>query len=255
MNFKQFGRLILIEQTLFTLPFAYLGILFAGRALLLTWVLATIALAAARTAGMSFNRVIDAKIDAKNPRTKDRLVPQGVVSGKTVWIVAIISSLILVASSYFLNDLCFYLSFAAIVLLFTYSFFKRFSASSHFYFRIRGSDGTDRRILCSNRQGRILPFILGITIMAWISGLDIVYALQDVDFDKSEKLHSVPISLGRDKALVLSACCYIISIVSLAYAGFMTGRGFYVLDSVYLHSWHFFLSAIPCQEQQHRRRY
>src|SRR5512145_199265 len=133
MDFKKFSELILIEQTLFTLPFAYLGLLFAGGGTFKTWVLVTIALAAARTGGMSFNRVIDAKIDKENPRTNDRVLPRGDANPVTVWLIALISALVLIAASYMLNMLCFYLSFFAVFLLFTYSYLKRFSSSSHFY--------------------------------------------------------------------------------------------------------------------------
>jgi 4-hydroxybenzoate polyprenyltransferase len=226
MDFKTFGRLILIEQTLFALPFAYLGILFAGKAPLLIWIWVTIALAAARTAGMSFNRIIDVDIDAKNPRTKDRLLPQGKVSKLSVWIIAIASSLVLIGSSFMLNWLCFYLSFAAVILLFTYSYFKRFSSSSHFYLGFVEAAAPVGGYLAVTGSFGILPFILGVVIMTWIAGLDIVYALQDVEFDRSEKLHSLPSSIGRNRALIISACCYILSITGLVLAGISAGRNF-----------------------------
>jgi 4-hydroxybenzoate polyprenyltransferase len=224
MDFKTFGRLILIEQTFFALPFAYLGILFAGRATLIIWIWVTIALAAARTAGMSFNRIIDVNIDAKNPRTKDRLLPQGKVSKLSVLIIAIVSSLVLIGSSFMLNRLCFYLSFAAVILLFTYSYFKRFSSSSHFYLGFVEAAAPVGGYFAVTGAFNVLPFILGIVIMTWIAGLDIVYALQDIDFDKSQKLHSLPSSIGRNSALVISACCYVLSIAGLALAGILAGR-------------------------------
>ena len=130
MDFKQFSNLIMIEQTLFALPFALIGVLFAESGTFMNWIWAVAALVAARTAGMSFNRVIDADIDAKNPRTRDRLIPKGEVRAATVWLTAAISSLVLIGASYMLNDLCFHLSFVAVFLLFAYSYFKRFSASS-----------------------------------------------------------------------------------------------------------------------------
>jgi len=224
MDFKKFRELILVEQTLFALPFAYLGILFAGRASVLTWLWVTIALAAARTAGMSFNRVIDAEIDAKNPRTRSRLVPQGKVSKKTVWLLAVVASLILIGSSFMLNQLCFYLSFPAVALLFTYSYFKRFTSSSHLYLGFVEAAAPIGGYLAVTGAFDVLPFLLGIAIMTWIAGLDIVYAIQDMEFDKSEDLHSLPVFVGKDKALLLSAGFYVISIVCLAAAGFLTSR-------------------------------
>lgn len=224
MDFKKFRELILIEQTLFALPFAYLGILFAGKASVLTWIWVTIALAAARTAGMSYNRVIDAEIDAKNPRTRSRLVPQGKVSKKTVWLLAVVASLILIGSSFMLNQLCFYLSFPAVALLFTYSYFKRFSSSSHLYLGFVEAAAPIGGYLAVTGAFDVLPFLLGIAIMTWIAGLDIFYAIQDMEFDKSEDLHSLPVFVGKDKALLLSAGFYMISIVCLAAAGYLTSR-------------------------------
>jgi 4-hydroxybenzoate polyprenyltransferase and related prenyltransferases len=133
MDFKTFSRLIMIEQTLFALPFALLGVLFAGGGTAVDWIWVAIALAAARTAGMSFNRVIDSDIDAQNPRTRDRALPKREVSRAAVWLTGLAASVVFVFSAWMLNPLCFYLSFAGVFLLFTYSFFKRFSSSSHFY--------------------------------------------------------------------------------------------------------------------------
>ncbi len=224
MDFKTFGRLILIEQTLFALPFAYLGILFAGKASIGIWVWVTLALAAARTAGMSFNRVIDVDFDSKNPRTKDRLLPQGKVSKKSVWLIAAFSCLVLIGSSFMLNMLCFYLSFIAVILLFTYSYFKRFSSSSHFYLGFVEAAAPVGGYLAVTGAFDVLPFVLGIVIMTWIAGLDIVYAIQDVDFDRVEKLHSLPLAIGRNRALFISACCYIVAVIGLVYAGISAGR-------------------------------
>ncbi len=117
MDFRGLSNLIMIEQTLFALPFALIGVLFAGGGKPLTWILVIIALAAARTAGMSFNRVIDAEIDAKNPRTEDRALPQGELSPSAVWLAAAAACLIFVLAAALLNPLCFYLSFIAVFLL------------------------------------------------------------------------------------------------------------------------------------------
>ena len=182
----------MIEQTLFALPFAYLGVLFANGKNISTWILVTIALASARTAGMSFNRVIDAKIDAKNPRTKDRLIPKGKAKKSEVWIIGIVSSLALVVSSYLLNSLCFYLSFAAVFLLLTYSYFKRFSSSSHFYLGFVEAAAPIGGYLAVTGEFSVVPFVLGAAILLWIAGLDIVYALMDVEFDKKRAFIRFP---------------------------------------------------------------
>jgi len=224
MDFKKFSNLIMIEQTLFALPFAYLGVLFANGKNISTWVLVTIALVAARTAGMSFNRVIDAEIDAKNPRTKDRLIPRGEAKKTEVWIIGIISSLALIGSSYLLNSLCFYLSFASVFLLFTYSFFKRFSSSSHFYLGFVESAAPIGGYLAVTGEFSVVPFVLGGAILLWIAGLDIVYALLDVEFDKKEGLYSFPSAYGKKKALAVSGICYVLSFTAMISAGMITGK-------------------------------
>lgn len=227
MGFKKFSTLIMIEQALFALPFSYIGILFADGAKgksLSTWIFATIALVAARTAGMSFNRVIDANIDAKNPRTKDRVIPKGEATKAQVWLIGIISSLALIGSSYFLNFLCFYLSFVAVFLLFTYSYFKRFSSSSHFYLGLVEAAAPIGGYLAVTGKFSIVPFILGSAILLWIAGLDIVYALLDKDFDRKENLHSLPCACGRKNALKVSTACYILSFGSMIAAGMITEK-------------------------------
>jgi 4-hydroxybenzoate polyprenyltransferase len=224
MDFKKFSELIMIEQTLFAFPFALLGVLFAGGGTIGTWFWVIIAMAAARTTGMSFNRVIDAGIDAKNPRTRDRLIPKGEVLPKMVWMAAVISSLVLIGASFMLNRLCFYLSFPAVFMLFTYSYFKRFSASSHFYLGLVEAAAPIGGYIGVTGEFTRVPFVLGLVILTWIAGLDIVYAIQDMEFDIKENLHSIPVRVGKKKALFISAACYMVSISALVYAGLLTHK-------------------------------
>jgi 4-hydroxybenzoate polyprenyltransferase len=232
MDFKKFSELILIEQTFFALPFALLGVLFAGGGTIGTWFWVIIAMAAARTAGMSFNRVIDAGIDAKNPRTRDRLIPKGEVRPKMVWMAAVMSSLLLIGASFMLNKLCFYLSFPAVFMLFTYSYFKRFSASSHFYLGLVEAAAPIGGYLAVTGEFTRVPFVLGLVILTWIAGLDIVYAIQDLEFDTKENLHSIPVRLGKRKALIISAACYVVSMSALVYAGLLTHKNIFYWAAV-----------------------
>ncbi|MBN1904165.1 MAG: 4-hydroxybenzoate octaprenyltransferase [Deltaproteobacteria bacterium] len=220
MDFKMFSELILIEQTLFTLPFAYLGLLFAGGGTFKNWLLVTIALLAARTSGMSFNRVIDVNIDKENPRTKERVLPRGDAKPLTVWLIAIISALVLIAASYMLNRFCFYLSFFAVFLLFTYSYLKRFSSSSHFYLGFVEAAAPVGGYLAVTGAFAFTPFLLGFVIMAWIAGLDIIYAIQDREFDEKAGLHSMPVKVGIKNAINLSGICYACSFAGMLFAGF-----------------------------------
>ena len=214
----------MIEQTLFALPFAFIGVLFAGGKELSTWFWVAIALVAARTAGMSFNRVIDAAIDAKNPRTQNRLLPKGEVDAGMVWLIAMVSSLVLIFSSLMLNRLCFYLSFAAVAMLFTYSYFKRFSASSHFYLGAVEAAAPIGGYLAVTGELTLIPFILGMVILMWIAGLDIIYAVQDREFDIREKLHSIPARMGEKRAITISLACYGVAMIALTTAGILTHK-------------------------------
>jgi 4-hydroxybenzoate polyprenyltransferase len=225
MDFKKFSDLVMIEQTLFALPFAWLGVLFAGGGDFITWVWVTIALFAARTAGMSFNRYIDRAIDAKNPRTKSRALPAGAMKPGDVLMLGLGSSALLVVSALMLNSLCFYLSFPAIVLLYTYSYFKRFTSASHFYLGFVEAAAPVGGYLAVTGEMDLLPFLLGAVIMLWIAGLDVVYALLDVDFDRKVGLFSIPARLGRKKALVVSTVSYGGAVALLVTAGVMTARG------------------------------
>jgi len=224
MDFKKFSKLIMIEQTLFALPFALIGVLFAGGGTAMTWFWVIVALASARTAGMSFNRVIDAEIDAKNPRTSNRPVPKGDIQPGMVWITAAISSFLLIGASFMLNRLCFYLSFPAVLMLFTYSYLKRFSASSHFYLGLVEAAAPIGGYIAVTGEFTRVPFVLGFIIMTWIAGLDIVYAIQDMEFDVKENLHSMPVRFGKKGALVISTACYLVSISAMIYAGFLTHK-------------------------------
>lgn len=244
MDFRQFSKLILIEQTLFALPFALLGVLFAGGGTFMNWLWVVVALVAARTAGMSFNRVIDAEIDAKNPRTSDRLIPKGEVKPAVVWLTAVVCSLTLIFAASMLNRLCFILSLPAVLLLFTYSYFKRFTASSHFYLGFVEAAAPIGGYIAVTGKFDLVPFVLGFAIMTWIAGLDIVYALQDMDFDKKENLHSIPVRMGKQNALFLSAACYVLSFGALIYAGIVAQR-----DIVYWIAL-FFIGAIFFTQQK-----
>lgn len=227
---KRYYRLLMFEQTLFALPFAYLGVLFAGGGTWETWIWVTLALITARTAGMSFNRVIDADIDAQNPRTRDRAIPSGELTPRQVWILAIVSCAVFVFSSNMLNRLCFQLSFVAIALMFSYSYFKRFSAASHLYLGVIeaaapvGGYLAVTGIFYTPSHFDFIPFVLGGAIMCWIAGLDVVYAVLDIDFDRRAGLKSIPAKYGREKAMVISLSLYVLAVVCLIAVGILARR-------------------------------
>ncbi len=224
MNFKTFSKLIMVEQTLFALPFAYIGILFAGGGDFKVWFWATLALFFARTAGMSFNRAIDAGIDGKNPRTRTRALPAGEITPWTVWVLGAGSSAMLIFSARMLNDICFYFSFPAVILLFTYSYFKRFSSTSHFYLGLVEAAAPVGGYLAVTGAFSLTPFLLGFVILMWIAGLDIIYALMDMEFDTREKLYSIPARWGRENAIFMSTACYVLAFTCLLLLGDLTDK-------------------------------
>ncbi|MEK7722422.1 MAG: 4-hydroxybenzoate octaprenyltransferase [Elusimicrobiota bacterium] len=226
MDFKKAAGLLLPEQTLFTLPFAYLGVLFARGYDARTWLLVTAALVAARTAGMAFNRAIDARIDAANPRTKDRAIPKGEVKISEALGLAVVSCLTLIAASFFLNTLCFYLSFAAVLLLAGYSYLKRFSAVSHFCLGLTEAAAPIGGYLAVTGKPDVLSLTLGGAVLLWIAGLDIIYALQDKDFDRQAGLYSIPAAYGEKKALAVSGICYSLSFSAMIAAGIIARMSF-----------------------------
>ncbi|MFW6284208.1 MAG: UbiA-like polyprenyltransferase, partial [Desulfosalsimonas sp.] len=232
MDFRRFSELILVRQTLFALPFAWLGILFAGGASFQTWLWVTAALAAARTAGMAFNQVIDAGIDAKNPRTKNRPVARGDIHPAAVWALAGTSLLVLVLASRMLNPLCFYLSFPAALMLFAYSYCKRFWAGSHFFLGAVEAAAPVGGYLAVTGRFEALALLPGAVILTWIAGLDIVYAIQDAEFDRDYGLYSIPARLGEKNALLVSAACYAICLAALVLTGILTNMGFLYLAAV-----------------------
>ncbi len=225
MDFKKLKELILIEQMLFALFLAYLGALFAGGGSVIVWVWVTIALVAARTAGMAFKRLIDTGVDNKNPRARDRLAPRGDMTGGEARMLALGSCTALVIASYMLNSLCFYLSFAAIALLFSYPYLKRFSAASSLYLGFIEAAAPIGGYLAVTGEFELVPFILGAAVMTWIAGLDVVYALLDIEFDRSEGLRSIPIRYGRERALSISAGLYVAALAALAGGGALTKKG------------------------------
>ncbi len=137
--------------------------------------------------------------------------------------IAVISALVLIAVSYMLNSLCFYLSFFAVFLLFTYSYLKRFSSSSHFYLGFVEAAAPVGGYLAVTGKFAFTPFLLGFVIMSWIAGLDIIYAIQDKEYDEEAGLYSMPVTLGIKKAIQLSAVCYACSFVSMIITGLSGG--------------------------------
>lgn len=224
---KTFFDLIKFEHTVFALPFAYMGMVLAQKRWpgwpIFFWV--TLAMVGARTAGMTLNRIIDRAIDAKNPRTRTRALVTGDFSVRAAWAAVAVSLAALFASAAMLNPLCLKLSPIALVLLTGYHYVKRFSHLCHFALGLVLGTAPLGGWLAVTGSVFWVPVLLTLAVTGWVAGFDILYALQDVDFDKSMGLYSVPARFGVKKALEISGGCHMASILFLALFGFVAGLG------------------------------
>ncbi len=201
--------LIKFSHTIFALPFAIIGFALAihsGKALfsLEKLILVVLCMVFARSAAMAFNRYIDRKFDAKNPRTSNREIPAGIISPKAALLFVFLSALAFMGAAYFINPLCFYLSPVALLVILGYSYTKRFTPLCHLVLGAGLALAPIGAYLALTEEFDALPLILSFAVFFWVSGFDIIYALQDDEFDHSQALNSIPVFLGRKKALLLS---------------------------------------------------
>ena len=212
-KFKVFLEMIKFEHTIFALPFAYLGAFLASNgvpsALDLIWI--TLAMVGARTAAMSLNRLIDRHIDARNPRTVSRAIPAGLLGVGEVYLYTLLSFLLLGVSAYQLNMLAFKLMPIAVFFLVLYSYTKRFTWACHFVLGIALGLAPVGAWIGVTGHWALTPVILGLGVMLWVAGFDIVYACQDVDFDRREGLHSIPSVFGITRGLEISTVLHVIA--------------------------------------------
>ena len=196
--------MIKFSHSIFALPFALSGAALAATVRGITpsqigWI--AVAMVGARSAAMGFNRLADRHLDAANPRTKNREIPRGTVSTRAVSALVLISSAVLILAAYRLNTLCLYLSPVALLVLFSYSYTKRFTWVSHLVLGLSlGLAPVGAWIAVTGSFG-IAPIILGIAVLTWVAGFDILYACQDHDFDTRAGLHSIPVRFGLRRSL------------------------------------------------------
>lgn len=199
-------EMIKFSHTLFALPFALAGMMLAAGGLpesrVVVWILA--AMVGARTAAMTFNRIADKEIDAKNPRTAMRHLPAGRVGAVEAWIMTLAGAGLTVFAAGMLNPLCLALSPVALAAVFAYPYFKRFTWFCHVFLGVCLSAAPLGAYMAVT--GRLDPVILplGLAVVLWVAGFDILYALQDLDHDRAAGLHSIPGVLGVAKSLILA---------------------------------------------------
>ncbi len=234
---KEYLELIKFEHTIFALPFALSGMLLASpgkfpHITAVLWVL--LAMAGGRTAAMSLNRVIDADIDVKNPRTANRAIPAGRIRKTSAVLLSVLAFGLLIFATWQLPLICKQLLPLAVVILVVYSYTKRFTHLSHFVLGgALGSAAAGGWLAVSPEIS--LPVVLwGLAVVFWVAGFDVIYALQDIDFDRKNKLFSIPAWLGVKNSLRVSRIFHLITLIFLLILGIIVKSGLYYWLGIFL---------------------
>ena len=239
-------EMIKFEHTVFALPFAVMSAFIAADGFpplpKLGWIL--VAMVGARSCAMAFNRLADAEIDGINPRTAMRAIPAGLITKGAVWIFTIVSAGLLVFAAWRLNPLAFALSPVALIVVMGYSYTKRFTALSHFWLGLALSISPVGAWIAIQGSFALPPIILCLVVLLWTAGFDIIYACQDVNFDRKHGLRSIPAKIGIRRALWLSSALHVIVVLLLLGVPFLVelglfyyiGVGIVVLIFIYEHA-------------------
>jgi len=255
---KSYLSLIKFSHTIFALPFALIGFVLglnfgntdfgAGtwnlnenesysftlqrkldvlllRQIGLRFLLVLLCMIFARSAAMAFNRYLDRSFDAKNPRTAVREIPSGIISANNALIFTIVSCALFLVTCFFINRICFYLSPVALLVILGYSYTKRFTPFCHLILGLGLSLAPIGAYLAVTGRFDPLPILFSLTVLFWVSGFDIIYALQDEEFDKTNKLYSIPAWLGKAKALRISELLHVFSAACVLVAGWFGNFG------------------------------
>jgi len=233
---KKYLSLVKFAHTIFALPFALIGF-FLGmielnassapgaesisveKFLLEKFLLVLLCMITARSAAMAFNRYLDRSFDAQNPRTAIREIPAGIISPNSALRFTILSCVLFLVSCYFINSICFYLSPVALFVILFYSFTKRFTPLCHLVLGLGLSLAPIGAYLAVTGRFDVLPLLFSFAVIFWVSGFDVIYALQDVEFDQSQQLYSIPSVLGKTKALRVSELLHVLSAGCVIAAG------------------------------------
>lgn len=246
---KKYFSLVTFSHSIFAFPFAIIGFFLAletthHRFSSFKLLLMALCMLFARNAAMAFNRYIDRKFDEQNPRTQQRDIPSGTVSEKEALFFVLLNSFAFFVTTFFINHLCFVLAPVALFVVLGYSLTKRFTAFCHLVLGVGLALAPIGAYLVVSGQFAILPILFSLAVLFWVSGFDIIYALQDDDFDKSLKLKSIPVLLGREKALNLSRLLHLLSFLCIFFTVFAysfswiyyLGIGFFASMLIFQHT-------------------
>jgi len=213
---------IKFEHTIFALPFALMGLVYAAEgvpdARTLGWIL--VAMVGARTAAMAFNRIVDRTIDALNPRTRQRALPAGLLTVRQMATLMAGAIVAFVYAAWQLNWLCFWLSPVALAIILGYSYSKRFTPLSHYWLGLSLGIAPSATWIAVRGTLELPPILLTLAVALWVAGFDILYSLQDYEFDKQYGLRSLPETLGKAQAIAVSRLSHLLCIGLFALAGY-----------------------------------
>lgn len=244
---KKYLSLIKFSHTIFAMPFALIGFFLASYERINVWftshfrdylpsswsvtggeqpkplwvlfILVILCMVFARSAAMAFNRYLDRKFDALNPRTAIREIPKGIITPKNALTFTIINCILFIISTFFINRICFFLSPVALGVVLGYSYTKRFTPLCHLILGLGLSLAPIGAYLAVTGVFHWLPILFSFAVLFWVSGFDIIYALQDVEFDQSQQLYSIPSALGKERALRVSEVLHVLSAACVVAAG------------------------------------
>jgi 4-hydroxybenzoate polyprenyltransferase len=226
-SLRHFLDAIKFEHTIFALPFAYIAMVLAAGGWpglhVVVWV--TLAMVGGRTLAMSANRLIDRYLDAANPRTAARHLPAGLLTVRQVVRAAVVSAGLLFLAAWQLNQLCFILAPVAALFLIGYSYTKRFTWLSHFILGFTDGIAAAGGWIAVSERFDPPVFVLWFALTVWIGGFDLLYACQDVDFDRANGLQSIPARFGIAAALRVARACHVLTILAFATLGWLVGLG------------------------------
>ena len=231
---KDFNELVMFQHSIFSLPFIFIAMIVAadgwfGFSLLFLGVLAAVT---ARNFAMGLNRYADRDIDAQNPRTENRPSVDGRLDGSVILLFTIVNALVFIAIAYMINDLAFAMSVPILFILGSYSYFKRFSSLAHVVLGVSLGLAPIAGVVAVSGTITVWSLLLSVGVVFWVAGFDLLYSLQDIDFDKQRGLHSIPSKYGADATLFISTIFHGITIMFWAFFVTCASLGFFAWVAV-----------------------
>lgn len=239
---KNYLSLVKFSHTIFALPFAFIGFMLGAQYLndhqiefehiALKFFLVLVCMVTARSAAMAFNRYLDRHFDKLNPRTAIREIPAGIIKAENALFFIIINAAIFITATFFINTICFYLSPVALFVILFYSYTKRFTFLCHLVLGIGLSLAPIGAFLAVTGEFNLVPLLFSFAVVFWVSGFDVIYALQDIAFDQSQSLYSIPSYWGLNKALNIARVLHVFSAAFVIVAFFLGGFHYLYIGGV-----------------------